>query len=75
MHWAVVKVGQSGETLAVLDVTSPPRATSAAMVVEDLDGVDHLLLVGVDLGRTDVAFDPVQGSWSSHGWLLTLESG
>jgi hypothetical protein len=75
MHWSVVKVGRSGETLAVLDVTSPPRATSAAMVVEDLDEVDHLLLVGVNLGRTDYPFDPARGGWSSHGWLLTLESG
>ena len=75
MHWAVVKVGRSGETLGVLDVTSPPRATRAAMVVENLDEVDHLLLVGVNLGSTEYAFDPAQGAWSPRGWLLTLESG
>jgi hypothetical protein len=75
MRWVVLKVGRSGEALAELDVTSPERATRAAMVVEGIDDVDHLLVVGVNLGSTEYAFDPGQGSWTSHGWLLTLESG
>jgi hypothetical protein len=43
------------------------------MTVEGLDGVDHLLIVVQNLGSTEHAFDPDQGEWEPHGWLLTLE--
>jgi hypothetical protein len=54
-------------------VTSTDHGTAASMTVEGLDGVDHLLIVVQNLGSTEHAFDPDQGEWEPHGWLLTLE--
>jgi hypothetical protein len=74
MRWTVLKIGASGQAIAQLDITSADRATRATLDVEGLDGVDHLVIVGVALGNIDAAFDPGQGSWMPHGWLLTLET-
>ena len=37
-------------------------------------GFERVLVVGVGLGTTEHPFDPGQGSWPAHGWILTLES-
>jgi hypothetical protein len=42
------------------------------MTVEPLDGVDHVFLIGVNIGDADAPFDPNQGEWEPHGWLLTI---
>lgn len=73
MRWLVVKRDAANKTLAVLPVTSTDHGTAASMTVEGLDGVDHLLIVVQNLGSTEHAFDPDQGEWEPHGWLLTLE--
>jgi len=73
MRWLVVKRDAANKTLAVLPVTSTDHGTAASMTVEELDGVDHLLIVVQNLGSTEHAFDPDQGDWEPHGWLLTLE--
>jgi hypothetical protein len=74
MRWGVLKLAPSGQTLAELDITSPDKATRAATVIEGLEGVDRLLVIGVGLGSTTGPFDPGAGSWASHGWLLTVET-
>lgn len=73
MRWAVVKVDAAGRPAAVLPIATQKMATHAAITVETLDGVDHLLVVGVDVGSTEHAFDPNQGAWEPHGWLLTVQ--
>jgi hypothetical protein len=72
MRWVVVKLDASGGMMAEVPVTSLDRGTRASMTVESLDGVDHLLIVGVNVGSTEHPFDPTQGEWEPHGWLLTL---
>jgi hypothetical protein len=74
MRWVVLKMGPAGAPLAQLDITSADRATRAATDLEGLDDVDHLVVVGVALGSIERPFDPSQGAWMPHGWLLTLES-
>lgn len=59
--------------MAEVPVTSLPRATRASLTVESLENVDRLLVVGVNLGSTEHPFDPDQGEWEPHGWLVTLE--
>jgi hypothetical protein len=73
MRWLVVKRDAADKTLAVLPVTSTERGTAASMTVEEQDSVDHLLIVILNLGSTEHPFDPDQGEWEPHGWLLTLE--
>jgi hypothetical protein len=73
MRWEIVKLDAQGAALADVPVTSLPLATSASMTIESLDGVDRLLIAGANVGSTEHSFDPDQGWWEPHGWLLTLE--
>jgi hypothetical protein len=72
MRWVVLKLDASGKPLAQLPVGSTDRATQASMTVESLEGVDRIVLVGVNIGDADAPFDPDQGEWEPHGWLLTI---
>jgi hypothetical protein len=72
MRWTAVKIAH-GRAAAVLPVTSPDRATRAATTIDLLDGVDAVMLVGTHVGSTEHPFDPDQGVWEPHGWLLTIE--
>lgn len=72
MRWVVVKLDAAGRVLAQLPVGSPDRATRAAMTVATLDGVDHVLVVGVNIGDTERGFNPDDQQWEPHGWLLTV---
>jgi hypothetical protein len=75
MRWFALKVDRAGRTTAVLPIVSLDRATGASMTVESLEGTDHVLLVGANVGSTDHPLDPDQaelGGWEPHGWLLTL---
>ena len=73
MRWEVVKLDAQGHEMADVTVTSLPLGTMASMTVEPLEGVDRVIVVGVGLGSTDHPFDPDQGWWEPHGWLLTVE--
>ena len=74
MRWAVVKVDAAGHRTAIVPISTQRLATSAAITVEMLDGVDHLLVAGANVGSTDHSFDPDQGWWEPHGWLLTIQA-
>jgi hypothetical protein len=73
MRWVVLKRDAAETTLSELVVTSTEHGTAASMTIEQLDGVDHILIVAQNLGSTEHPFNPDQGEWESHGWLLTLE--
>jgi hypothetical protein len=73
MRWFVVKLDAQGRELATLPIGSLDRGTHASITVESLDSVDRVLVVGVNVGSTESVFDPTQGEWEPHGWLLTLE--
>ncbi|HEY8041853.1 MAG TPA: hypothetical protein VIF15_18745 [Polyangiaceae bacterium] len=73
MRWVILKLDAAGHVLADIPVTSLNLVPRASMTVEALDGVDRLMLVGVDVGSTEHRFDPDQGEWEPHGWLLTVE--
>jgi len=73
MRWVVAKLDASGRALAEIPIVSLDRGTHASMTIDGLDGVDRVLVVAENVGSTDHAFDPHQGEWEPHGWLLTLE--
>ncbi|HEY6459415.1 MAG TPA: hypothetical protein VIY73_04665, partial [Polyangiaceae bacterium] len=73
MRWSVVKLDAQGRAMADVAITSLRLGTSTSMTLEPLDGVDRVLVVGVDVGSTEHPFDPAQGWWEPHGWLLTVE--
>jgi hypothetical protein len=72
MRWLVAKFDAAGRILGVKFVDAVDRATQAGVTVERLDSVEHVLIIGVNVGSTEQAFDPNQGEWEPHGWLLTL---
>jgi hypothetical protein len=73
MRWIVLKRDAQERTVSELVVTSAEHRTAASMTIEELDDVDHILIVAQNLGSTEHPFNPDQGAWESHGWLLTLE--
>jgi len=73
MKWEIVKLDAQGRALADIPVTSLPLGTSASMTLEQLEGVDRVLVVGANVGSTEHPFEPNQGWWEPHGWLLTVE--
>jgi hypothetical protein len=75
MRWSVIKLDTAGRAIAVLPMTSTRLATTAALTVELIDDVDRFIVVGVDVGSTEHPFDPNQGWWEPHGWILTLQAG
>jgi hypothetical protein len=77
MRWTALKVDAAGRQLADLRVTSLDRGTHAAMTIEPLDGVDRVIVVGTLVGSDGSAerpFDPDDGVWERHGWLLTVQA-
>jgi hypothetical protein len=74
MRWVAVKIDGAGRPYATLDVTSLERGTQASLTIESLDAASRVLIVGVNVGSTEHPFNPDQGEWEPHGWLLTIES-
>jgi hypothetical protein len=71
-RWAFVKLDASGRELGRVVIPTTERATVAQMTLVDLDGVDRVMLVGVNTGDPAYAFDPDDEVWEPHGWLVTL---
>jgi hypothetical protein len=71
-RWTLVKVDANGRELGRVPVPTTDRATEAQMTLVDLDNVDHVLLVGVNVGDPTYHFDPDDVIWEPHGWLVTL---
>ena len=71
-RWAFVKVDAKGRELGRVPIPMRDRATEAQMTLVDLTGVDHVLLVGVNVGDPAYAFDPDDAVWEPHGWVVTL---
>lgn len=71
-RWAFVKVDATGRELGRIPIPIRDRATEAQMTLVDLAGVDHVLLVGVNVGDPAYAFDPDDAVWEPHGWVVTL---
>ena len=71
-RWAFVKVDASGRELGRVVIPTTERATHAQMTLVDLEGVDRVMLVGVNVGDPAYAFDPDDEVWEPHGWLVTV---
>lgn len=71
-RWALVKLDASGRELGRVVVPSTERATQAQMTLVDLEGVDRILIVGVNIGDPAYGFDPDDEVWEPHGFVVTL---
>jgi predicted RecA/RadA family phage recombinase len=73
-RWAFVKLDAAGRELGRVPIPTRERATEAQMTLVDLEGVDRVLLVGVNVGDPSYRFDPDDEVWEPHSWLVTLAS-
>lgn len=71
-RWAMVKLDARGRELGRVVIPTRDRALEAQMSLVDLDGVDRVLLVGVNAGDPAYRFDPDEEVWEPHGWLVTV---
>ncbi len=71
-RWAFVKLDAQGRELGRIAIPTRERATEVQMTLVDLEGVDRVLLVGVNAGDPAYRFDPDDEVWEPHGWLVTL---
>jgi hypothetical protein len=72
MRWTVIKLDAAGRALAEIPIPSLDVGTHTSLTVDNLDGVDRVLVVAANVGSTEHPFDPQQREWEPHGWLLTL---
>lgn len=73
-RWMVIKLDPKGVPLASVLVPATPRATSAQATVAELDGTDVVLLVAMNAGDFARPFDPDDGVWEPHAFLVTVAS-
>lgn len=71
-RWALVKLDAEGRELGRVPIPTRERAVEAQMTLVDLDGVDRVLLVGMNAGDPSYRFDPDDEVWEPHSWLVTL---
>jgi hypothetical protein len=74
MRWVVVKIDAQGKPFAEIAIPSLDHATQGSMTIEWSEGTDRILIIAVNIGSTEHGFDPNQGEWEPHAWLLTLEA-
>ncbi|MEA2753541.1 MAG: hypothetical protein QOI41_7684, partial [Myxococcales bacterium] len=71
-RWAFVKLDAAGRELGRVPIPTRERAVEAQMTLVDLDGVDRVMLVGMNAGDPSYRFDPDDEVWEPHAWLVTL---
>lgn len=71
-RWAFVKLDANGRELGRVVIPTTERARQAQMTLVDLEGVDRIMLVGVNVGDPAYTFDPDDEVWEPHGWQVTL---
>jgi hypothetical protein len=72
MRWTAVKIDAHGKKMASVPIVGFDRGTESGMTIGELDGVDTVLLVGVNIGDALVPFDPEDEVWEPHGWVLSV---
>jgi len=72
MRWTVVKLDAAGHALAHWEAKAQPKATEAHLQVVDTQGAAAFVVVAANVGNWTSPFDPDEGPWEPHGWLLTI---
>jgi hypothetical protein len=73
-RWMVLKLDPGGAALGSVLIASTPRATSAQATITELDGTDSVLVVAMNAGDESRPYDPDDGAFEPHAYLLTLAS-
>jgi len=72
MRWSVVKLDAAGHAMAQWEAKAQPKATEAHLQIVDVQGAAAFVVVAANVGNWTSPFDPDEGPWEPHGWLLTI---
>jgi hypothetical protein len=72
MRWTIVKLDASGHAIAQWEAKAQPKATEAHVQIVDTQGAAAFVVVAANVGNWTSPFDPDDGPWEPHGWLLTI---
>lgn len=72
MRWTVVKLDAAGHAIAQWEAKAQPKATEAHLQIVDTQGATAFVIVAANVGNWTSPFDPDEGPWEPHGWLLTI---
>jgi hypothetical protein len=72
MRWTVVKLDAAGHAIAQWEAKAQPKATEAHLQIVDTAGATAFVVVAANVGNWTSPFDPDEGPWEPHGWLLTI---
>ena len=72
MRWTVVKLDAGGHAVAHWEAKAQPKATEAHLQIVDTQGAAAFVVVAANVGNWTSPFDPDEGPWEPHGWLLTI---
>jgi hypothetical protein len=73
-RWALIRLRSDGSEASRVLVTPEDRSTSAERMVEDLEGLAAVVVVGVNGGDIELKwpFDPDERPFEPHGYVVTL---
>ncbi len=74
LRWIFVKLDASGRAMGRIPIPTLDRATEARISLSHLEGVAHVVLIGVNLGDPQEPFDSRYPVWEPHSWEVTLAS-
>jgi hypothetical protein len=72
MRWTVVKLDATGHAIAQWEAKAQPKATETHLQIVDTSGAASFVIVAANVGNWTAPFDPDEGPWEPHGWLLTV---
>lgn len=72
LRWMAIKLGANGAPRGTVLVPSTPKATSAQATITELEDTDVVLVVAENAGDFARPFDPDEGPWEPHAYLVTL---
>jgi len=73
-RFAVIKLGAGGSEAARLAPMTQEKASSLDINIEDLSGIEALLIVGANVGPMsgEFKFDPDEMPYEPQGYLMTI---
>lgn len=73
-RFMALKRAPGGAITSTVLVPATTRAVNAQATITELDGVDAVIIVGMNAGDHERPFDPDEPTWEPHAFLLTIAS-
>ena len=71
-HFFAQLIDENGRLMRTHRFAVPPRDTHVEATFESLDGVASIVVGAINLGDPQAPFDPREGPWEPHSFMLTI---